>query len=101
MTTARRTPNTAPAVSITSPLPGQTVSGTIAYAANATDNAGVSRVDFFIDANALPGDATAPYGGSLDTTTLANGTHALRAVAYDAEGLSATSQVSGSASSPW
>lgn len=88
------TSNTAPTVSIASPSAGQTVSGTIAYAANATDNAGVSRVDFSVDSTALVSDSAAPYGGSLDTTKLANGTHVLKAVAYDAQGLSAASQVS-------
>jgi hypothetical protein len=88
------TANTAPAVSIASPAAGQTVSGTVAYAANATDNGAVSRVDFFIDETALASYATAPYGGSLDTTKLANGTHTLKAIAYDVQGLSAASQVS-------
>ena len=88
------TSNTAPAVSVTSPTAGQTVSGTMAYSASATDNAGVSRVDFFIDATELLSDTTSPYGGSLDTTKLADGTHVLKAIAYDAQGLTATSQVS-------
>ena len=88
--------NTAPTVSITSPAASQTVSGTISYAANATDNAGVARVDFFLDgsATALASDTSSPYGGSLNTAALANGTHTLRAVAYDAAGLSASTQVS-------
>ena len=86
--------NTAPTVGITSPAAGQTVSGTLNYAASATDNGGVSRVVFTLDGNALLSDTTAPYGGSLDTTKLANGTHTLRAVAYDAQGLNTASQVS-------
>jgi len=86
--------NTPPAVAVTAPLAGQTVSGTVAYAANATDNAGVSRVEFFLGSAAILSDTAMPYGGTLDTTKLANGTHTLKAVAYDAEGLSATSQVS-------
>jgi hypothetical protein len=86
--------NTAPTVSVTSPASGQTVSGTVAYAANATDNAGVTRVEFFVDGASVLNDVAAPYAGSLDTTKLANGTHALKAVAYDAQGLNATSQVS-------
>src|SRR5258706_1546487 len=88
-------PNAAPTVSVTSPTAGQTVSGTaMAYAATATDDAGVSKVDFFIDSTSLGTKTSAPYGGTLDTTKLANGTHVLKAVAYDAQGLSATSQVS-------
>jgi len=87
--------NTAPTVSISSPAAGQTVSGTsVAYSAIATDNAGVTKVDFSLDGTALPSDTTAPYGGTLDTTKLANGTHTLKAVAYDAAGLSSTAQVS-------
>jgi hypothetical protein len=86
--------NTPPTVAITSPSAGQTVSGTVAYAANATDNAGVARVDFSVGATALLSDTSAPYGGSVDTTKLANGSHVLKAVAYDAQGLSSATQVS-------
>jgi hypothetical protein len=86
--------NTPPTVSITAPAAGQTVSGTLTYAANAFDNAGISRVDFFIDSAPILSDTASPYGGNLDTTKLANGTRTLKAVAYDAQGLSATSQVS-------
>jgi hypothetical protein len=86
--------NAAPKVSITSPGNGQTVSGTIAYAANATDDVAVSRVDFFIDSTVVLRDSNGPYGGSLDTTALADGGHTLKAVAYDAQGASATTQIS-------
>lgn len=89
----RNVVNTAPTVSLTAPASGSTVSGTVSYAANATDNAGVARVDFALDGNALASDTASPYGGSLDTTKLANGSHTLRATAYDAAGLSASSQI--------
>ncbi|MGE5639333.1 MAG: Ig-like domain-containing protein [Clostridia bacterium] len=85
--------NTAPTVSLTSPTANQYVSGSLAYAASATDNVSVSRVDFSLDGKALVSDTTSPYGGTLDTTTLANGAHTLVATAYDGAGLSATSQV--------
>jgi len=93
-TSTSTTSNAAPSVSLTSPANGQTVSGTIAYAANAADDKGVARVLFYADSTLLATDTSAPYGGSLNTTTLANGTHTLRAVAYDASGLTATSQIS-------
>ena len=80
--------NAAPTVSFTAPAADQTVSGTVPYAANATDDAGVARVDFFVDGTLLVSDGAAPYGGSLDTTKLANGTRTLRAVAFDAAGAS-------------
>src|SRR5882724_3188401 len=87
--------NAAPTVSVASPSSGQTVSGNaVAYAANASDDVAVARVDFFIDSTSLGSKTSAPYSGTLDSTTLANGTHVLKAVAYDAQGLSATSQVS-------
>ena len=90
------TTNTAPTVSFASPSSGQTVSGSISYSANASDNGGVSRVDFFLDgsSSALLSDSSSPYGGSLDTTKLANGTHTLAATAYDAAGLKTSTQVS-------
>jgi hypothetical protein len=91
------TTNTAPSVAISSPSAGQTVSGSsVAYAANASDNVGVSRVDFFLDgsSSALLSDSSSPYGGTLDTTSLANGTHTLKATAYDGAGLNTSTQVS-------
>ncbi|HYX63570.1 MAG TPA: Ig-like domain-containing protein, partial [Burkholderiales bacterium] len=95
--TTSTTTNTPPTVSISSPSAGQTVSGTsVAYGANASDNAGVSRVDFFLDGSstALLSDSSSPYGGTLDTTKLANGSHTLSATAYDAAGLKSSTQVS-------
>lgn len=85
--------NSAPRVSFSAPAAGQTVKGTVTYAASASDDAGVSRVEFSVGSTSLASDSASPYGGSLDTTKLANGTHVLRATAYDAQGLSATAQV--------
>jgi hypothetical protein len=85
--------NAAPTVAVTAPSAGQAVAGTIAYAATASDDVAVTRVEFFIDSVALPTGTASPYGGNLDTTKLANGLHTFKAVAYDAQGLSATSQV--------
>jgi len=59
-------------------------SGTITLSANATDNVGVAKVEFYID-NSLVGTVSAtPYQLSVDSSTLANGTHSLVAKAYDA-----------------
>jgi hypothetical protein len=61
-------------------------SGTITLSATASDNVGVSRVEFYVD-NVLKGtDSAAPYSMTLDSTTLANGCHTLTAKAYDAAG---------------
>ncbi len=66
-------------------------SGAITLSANATDNVGVTNVEFYID-NVLRGsDATSPYAITFDSATIANGAHTLTAKAFDAAGNSATS----------
>jgi hypothetical protein len=83
---------TPPAVSITSPGSGATVSGTIGVAASASDNVGVASVQFQLDgANLGAADTAAPYGVSWNTATAGPGAHTLRAVARDAAGNSTTS----------
>jgi len=83
---------TAPTVALTSPATGATVSGTITISANAGDNVGVVGVQFQVDGvNVGAADTTAPYSAQWDTTTAANGTHALGAVARDAAGNTRTS----------
>jgi hypothetical protein len=66
-------------------------SGTITLSATASDNVGVSSVEFYVDGTLKGSDASSPYSMTLDSTTLANGSHALTAKAYDAAGNSATS----------
>jgi hypothetical protein len=84
-----------PSVTLTSPVNGATVSGTITVAANASDNIGVTKVEFYRDGSTLIGsDTTAPYSVSFSTTTLANGTHSFSAKAYDTAGQSTTSAIS-------
>lgn len=59
-------------------------SGTITLSANATDNVGVIRVDFYVD-NVLKGSKTStPYSITLNSTTLSNASHSYVAKAYDA-----------------
>src|SRR5438034_460314 len=83
---------TPPAVNITSPGSGATVSGTTSVTASASDNVGVAGVQFKIDGANLGGeDTTSPYTISWDTTTAANGSHSLTATARDAAGNSTTS----------
>src|SRR4029077_364689 len=49
---------TAPTVAISNPAPGQTVAGTIAVTANATDNVGVTGVQLRLDGQPLGAEAT-------------------------------------------
>ncbi|GMT96836.1 hypothetical protein KH5H1_09550 [Corallococcus caeni] len=75
---------TPPTTSITSPAGGSTLSGTAPLSASASDNVGVSRVEFYAG-TALLGTATAaPYSFAWNTTAVANGTYALTTKAYDA-----------------
>ncbi len=82
---------TAPVASITSPVAGATVSGTVAVAATATDAVGVTKVEFFLDGALQATDTTAPYSWSWATAGSANGSHSLVAKAHDAAGNVGTS----------
>jgi len=59
-------------------------SGTITLSATASDNVGVSKVEFLVDGVLKGTDTTSPYSMTLDSTTLSNASHALIAKAYDA-----------------
>ncbi|MEW5979028.1 MAG: Ig-like domain-containing protein [Acidobacteriota bacterium] len=83
---------TAPSVSISSPTSGSTISGTVTIAASASDNVGVVGVQFRLDGNPLGSeDTSAPFSTSWNSTSSANGSHTLTAVARDAAGNSTTS----------
>lgn len=85
---------TAPTVSVNSPTANQTVSGTIAVNATATDNTGVTKVEFYRGTTLIDTDTTAnPYEVPLDTTSLSNGTYTITAKAFDAAGNIGTSSV--------
>ncbi|MCK4261163.1 MAG: pre-peptidase C-terminal domain-containing protein, partial [Halanaerobiales bacterium] len=77
---------TLPTCSITAPSNGATVSNSVTYSATASDNVGVSRVDFLVDGAVVGTDSTSPYSVSWDTTAHSNGSRTLQAKAYDAAG---------------
>jgi hypothetical protein len=83
---------TPPTVNITNPTAGQTVSGTIPVAANASDNVAVASVQFYLDGLPLGSAVTsAPYAVRWDTTKAAKGSHTLSAKATDTSGNVGTS----------
>jgi len=84
---------TPPTVSISAPVNGATVSGSaVTVSASASDNVGVSGVQFKLDGANLGAEVTAaPYSTTWNTTLAANGSHTLTAVARDAAGNTATS----------
>ena len=85
--------NTAPTVNITAPANNATVSGTVSLTAGASDNVGVTRVQFLDGANLIAEDtsSTGGWGVSWNTATATNGAHTLTARAYDAAGNTTTS----------
>jgi hypothetical protein len=62
------------------------VSGTVTVQASASDNVGVTEVRFYIDGSLKTTDTSSPYSYSWDTTGYSDGSHAVKAVAYDAAG---------------
>ena len=77
----------APSVSLTAPAGGATVSGTVNVTATASDNVGVSGVQFRLDGADLNAeDTSSPYSTSWSTGAVPNGTHTLTAIARDAAG---------------
>jgi len=86
-TTNSTTDTTPPTVTMTAPAANATLSGTVSVSATATDNVGVTSVQFLLDGAALGAAlTTAPYSVSWDTTTASNGAHTLSAQATDAAG---------------
>jgi hypothetical protein len=68
------------------------VSGVISLTATASDNVGVSGVQFLVDGNAIgTEDTTAPYSVSWNTISAVNGTHQVTARARDTGGNLTTS----------
>jgi len=82
---------TAPTVSITAPSNGATVSGTYTITASASDNVGVTQVDFYVDSVLKGSDTSSPYSYAWATTAYANGAHSIYAKAKDAAGNVGTS----------
>jgi hypothetical protein len=83
---------TPPSVTLTAPANGSTARGTISLTATASDDSGVTKVEFYCDGTVLEGTSMAPpYTALCNTTTLGNGRHSFNAKAYDAAGNWATS----------
>ena len=63
-------------------VPAAPLSGTITISAEASDDKGVVKVAFYAGSTLIAEDTAAPYSVSLDTKTIANGTHAFKACGY-------------------
>ncbi len=86
-----------PAVSVTSPSGGTTVSGSaVSISANASDNTGVVGVQFKVDGvNMGSEDTVSPYTYTWSTVQYPNGSHTISAVARDSSGNLATAPAVG------
>jgi peptidoglycan/xylan/chitin deacetylase (PgdA/CDA1 family) len=83
---------TAPKISITSPKNKATVSGTQNVTVSTSDTQGINSVQYKLDGQNVGSPVTtAPYSLSWNTTTVANGSHTLTAVAINKVSLSTTS----------
>ncbi|MBW6466857.1 MAG: S8 family serine peptidase, partial [Brevefilum sp.] len=85
-----------PTVSITNPVAGATVFGTISIIANASDDKGVSKVEFFVDGANIGVDTDGSDSWSISwvTTGYADGSHTVKATATDTAGQTASHSVS-------
>ena len=86
---------TPPLVAVASPAGGQTVSGVVTITASASDNMGVTRIDYLQDGQILAVFSPPVFRASWNTVLVPNGTHTLTAVARDAAGNRTTSAAIG------
>jgi chitinase len=77
---------TAPAVAISYPANNASVTGTVSVSANASDNVGVTKVEYYVNGALQGTDTASPYLLSWNTSALTTGTYTLSAMAYDAAG---------------
>jgi M6 family metalloprotease-like protein len=74
--------------------PGETLYGTVVINVSTDDDYGIDRVELYADGELKGTTTTLPASFSLDTTTVANGTRTIRAVAYDTSLQSGSDEVS-------
>jgi hypothetical protein len=82
---------TPPAVAMTSPADGATVSGVVTLAADATDASGIAQVELLVNGAVVGTDTTSPYAVSWNSSAAAGSTVTLAARAVDGAGNVATS----------
>ncbi len=77
---------TLPTVSLTAPANNATISGSSMLTATASDNVGVTKVEFYQGTTLLGEDTTSPYSYTWNLGAVADGSYTLSAKAYDAAG---------------
>ncbi|MEO8911431.1 MAG: Ig-like domain-containing protein, partial [Candidatus Saccharimonas sp.] len=86
---------TKPTVTLTAPANATalTVGDSFTASASASDNVGVTRVEFYIGNTLKATDTSSPYSANISTTGLSPGTYNITAIAYDANNNQATSNI--------
>jgi hypothetical protein len=89
-------------VTITEPRDGEQVSGTVTIKAAVTSNRAkaadaslmsVQKVEFYVDNTKIATDTDEPYETTWDTTTDSDGSHTIKAVAYNSANQSAQDEI--------
>lgn len=83
--------NTGPAVAVTAPAEGASVSGTVPLAVTASDAAGLAKVEYLVDGAVVHTSSWSPWSGSWNSAGAALGPHAIVARATDLAGNVASS----------
>ncbi len=74
-----------PSVEITSPLDNSSVSLTVSIQATAESEFGIDRVEYYIDDVLKSSPTVSPYEWDWDTTSYSNGSHEIKAIAYNTD----------------
>jgi hypothetical protein len=91
---AQSNPDTiAPTTSITNPVNGSTVTGTVSVTTSASDNVGIVNVELLLDGNVIGNSTSSPWTFSWNSTSTPDGTHSLQTRAYDSAGNTGLSSV--------
>lgn len=89
-TTPAATDTVLPVAKITAPADGATITGITEISATATDNVGISKIEFYVDGILIYKSLVAPagtgYSTKWDTSLINNTSHIIRVVAYDTSG---------------
>src|SRR5262249_23734620 len=83
---APTTDTTPTTVSVSSPSPGATSVGTIQVQGTASDNVGVTKVEYYLDSVLRSSSTGAAFSFPWNTAGVANGSHTITIKAYDAAG---------------
>ncbi len=82
---------TPPTIKVTKPGPFAFLKGTASVSASATDDVGVTKVEYYVGPTMVASSTTAPFNASFDSTKTKNGIYFFTSKAYDKAGNVGTS----------